>query len=118
MDLPETFVAERERWMVPRKSSFRQLQHGLAHSQRLGQALTHPQHLKLLAKDAPEFFLALHGYQPSLNWLTRRVARLSPASGKACSSSEVMSFPTKKLVVPITSLGNVSGLWVWASISV
>src|SRR6266404_5956538 len=39
-------------------------------------------------------------HQPSLSWLTNRVARSSVASGRACRSSVVTSLLTKKLVVP------------------
>src|SRR5437762_1544324 len=43
-------------------------------------------------------------HQPSLIWLTSRVARSSVASGNACRSSVVTSLLTKKLVVPTASL--------------
>jgi len=45
-------------------------------------------------------------HQPSLIWLTSRVARSSVASGRACRSSVVTSLLTKKLVVPTASLGD------------
>ena len=91
--------------MVFGKNPLRHLERCLADAQGFGQATTGAQRLQLILQNSPKFLFAFHVYQPSLSWLTSRVANASAASGSACSSSEAMSLPTKKLVVPITSAG-------------
>jgi len=117
VNLAESFVAQRERRMVFGESPARQLQRCCANPAGFGPALGGAQHFKFIAEDAPEVFLTLHAYQPSLNWLTRRTANSSAARGRAWRSSEVISGPTKKLVVPITSLEGVKALPPWRETS-
>ena len=105
VNLAQPFIAQSKRGMVSGKNPLRHLERCFADAQRFGQATPSAKHLQLILQNSPKFLFAFHVYQPSLSWLTRLVANASPASGRACSSSEAMSAPTKKLVVPITSLG-------------
>ena len=101
----QPFIAQSKRGMVSGKNPLRHLERRFADTQCFGQATPGTQRLQLILQNLPKFLFAFHFYQPSLSWLTRLVANASAASGRACSSSEAMSAPTKKLVVPITSLG-------------
>src|SRR5881227_3307391 len=59
--------------------------------------LCHPRNPRLILQ------ILSRDHQPSLSWVTSRLANSSVAKGSACRSSVVTSVPTKKLVVPTTS---------------
>src|SRR5205807_9863594 len=108
------FVAERQCVVVLTKSALGQFEQGFRHANRFRQTPTRAKSVEFVAENCPKLLFAFHGdHQPSLSWVTSRLASSSEAKGNACRSSVVTSVPTKKLVVPETSAIGPSGWPSW-----